>query len=97
MYAGSMTGTHPPTVRLTNVEIGRLIGLDHTSVSRLRRGERRCSIAVMVRIEDQFGWPVRDQFAAMADGTFEPEFERRTAEFAASTRPDGADDTSPPS
>lgn len=78
-----MTATHPTLTRLTNVALGQLIGLDHTSVSRLRRGERRCSTAVMVRIEELFGWPVRDQFTALTDGTFASELERRSAEYAA--------------
>lgn len=88
-----MTAAHPGSPRLSNVALGRLIGLDHTSVSRLRRGERGCSTAVMVRIEDLFGWPVRDQFAALADGTFGPELDRRSAEYCATTTRQADHDT----
>lgn len=46
---------------MTNEEIGKLIGLSHSAVSRLRRGERLPSIAVMVTIQDVFGWAITDQ------------------------------------
>lgn len=80
-----MATTHAPASRLTNVALGQLIGLDHTSVSRLRRGERRCSTAVMIRIEELFDWPVRKQYAAINNGTFAEELEYRAAIFASNT------------
>lgn len=46
---------------MTNGEIGKLIGLSYSAVSRLRRGERLPSIGVMVAIQDVFGWSIADQ------------------------------------
>jgi hypothetical protein len=58
--------------RMTNGEIGKLIGLSYSAVSRLRRGERLPSVQVMVAIQDAFGWGVADQVwvrsSAGADG-----------------------------
>lgn len=68
---------------ITNVALGRIIGLDHSSASRLRRGERGASVQVMLRIEDEFKWPVREQYAAFQDGSFASEFARRLDEWTA--------------
>ena len=46
---------------MTNEEIGKLIGLTYSAVSRLRRGERLPSVEVMLAISEQFGWGVADQ------------------------------------
>ena len=46
---------------MTNGEIGKLIGLSYSAVSRLRRGERLPSVQVMVAIESHFNWSVSDQ------------------------------------
>lgn len=46
---------------MTNEEIGKLIGLSYSAVSRLRRGERLPSVDVMVAISTHFGWGVADQ------------------------------------
>lgn len=85
VYYGGMTTTHAPA-RLTNVELGKVLGLDHSSISRLRRGERGASIDVMLRIEDLWRWTVRDQRAALKSGTYGLKFEANAAEWA-STRP----------
>jgi hypothetical protein len=47
--------------RVTNGEIGKLIGLSYSAVSRLRRGERLPSVEVMVAIGEHFSWGVADQ------------------------------------
>lgn len=59
-----------PTVQttLTNVEVGRRIGLHHTSVSRIRKGERVPSLEVMQVIAKQFGWTLDDQAQCKAQG-----------------------------
>lgn len=46
---------------MTNEEIGKLLGLTYSTVSRLRRGERLPSIEVMLAIDAHFGWGVADQ------------------------------------
>ena len=49
---------------MTNERIGKLIGLTHSAVSRIRRGERLPSLKVMVAIGVQFRWPVMEQIEA---------------------------------
>lgn len=85
---GGMATTHAPT-RLTNVALGQLLGLDHSSASRLRRGERGCSVAVMLRIEDLFRWSVREQHTAFQNGTFARELEHRISLYGDSLGPAG--------
>jgi transcriptional regulator with XRE-family HTH domain len=49
---------------MTNEVIGVKIGLSHSAVSRLRRGQRLPSVPTMVAIERVFGWSVADQVKA---------------------------------
>ncbi len=53
---------------MTNEEIGKLIGLSYSAVSRLRRGERLPSVGVMVAISDQLGWSVDEQVTTRVVG-----------------------------
>lgn len=46
---------------MTNEEIGKKLGLTHSAVSRIRRGERLPSLEVMMAIDVNFGWPMPDQ------------------------------------
>lgn len=50
----------------TNREVGDRIGLSHSSVSRIRAGERIPSIDVMQVIAREYGWSLDDQAAARA-------------------------------
>jgi len=69
----------PP--RVTNQELGEAIGLSHSSVSRLRSGERGTSTTVMLRIEAEFGWNLHDQLKRRDDGSYAAELERRLADW----------------
>jgi hypothetical protein len=51
--------------RLSNVELGELIGLSHSSASRVRAGHRAPGYRVMLAIERVFGWPFKDQIAVL--------------------------------
>lgn len=51
----------------TNREVGDRIGLSHSSVSRIRAGERIPSIDVMQVIAREYGWSLDDQATARAD------------------------------
>lgn len=53
---------------MTNELIGDKIGLTHSAVSRIRRGERLPSIEVMTKIDTVFKWSVVDQIAERAMG-----------------------------
>ena len=59
----------------TNVEVGLAIGLSHSTVSRIRSGDRLPSMAVMSEIERAYGWTRIDQWAARDAGRYADEFE----------------------
>jgi len=62
---------------LTNDEVGRLIGLSHSGVSRIKSGVRHPGVKTMVRIEKAFGWSVQDQVNARTRGDYAYQFRRR--------------------
>lgn len=62
---------------ITNVQIGKDIGLDHTTVSRIRSGERLPSIDVMVDVELRYGWRVEQQIKSRLDGTYAEDLETK--------------------
>lgn len=63
------------TERLSNTELGGLLGISHASVSRIRSGHRNPSIAVMSKIATLTGWEVGNQIEARGTGTYPEEFE----------------------
>jgi len=60
---------------VTNVDVGAAIGLAHSTVSRIRSGERVPSIDIMMEIDKQYGWSIAEQAKARADGDYAPKFE----------------------
>lgn len=46
---------------VTNVDVGKEIGMSHAAVSRIRSGHRLPSIPVMRRIAEAYEWGVADQ------------------------------------
>jgi hypothetical protein len=50
--------------KIGNKEIGTHMGLDYTSVSRIRAGERYPSMAVMMKVEMWLEWSLADQAVA---------------------------------
>lgn len=68
---------------MTNQALGQLVGLSHSSVSRLRSGERGTSVAVMLKIEEVFGWDLRDQIARRDDGSYAGKLADVVAEYQA--------------
>jgi len=75
MTAPTATETPPVVPRVTNQELGELIGLSHSSVSRLRSGERGTSTTVMLRVEEALGWDLHDQIKSRDDGTYASKLE----------------------
>jgi DNA-binding XRE family transcriptional regulator len=59
-----MNGTDVP--RLTNEQVGDLIGLSHASVSRIKVGLRLPSLEIMRQIEQVMDWPLHAQAEARA-------------------------------
>ena len=71
------------TASLTNHELGKLVGLTHSSISRIRSGHRLPSPDAMVRIEKVLGWPVAEQIGARSgEGKYAKAFERRIRAYA---------------
>lgn len=64
---------------LTNRELGDLVGLTHSSISRIRSGTRIPSSDVMLQIERVFGWPIDEQIRARSK--YAAEFERRVVAY----------------
>lgn len=60
---------------VTNVQVGDDIGLDHTTVSRIRTGTRLPSIDVMVDIARVYGWNVEKQIEARMEDRYQERFE----------------------
>lgn len=46
---------------ISNRDIGRMIGLSHSGVSRIRTGNRLPSLETMRRIESAFDWALTEQ------------------------------------
>lgn len=70
---------------LTNQQVGELIGLTYSAISRLRSGGRLPSIPTMYAIEAAFGWPVADQMETRIGRggayAWASEFDRRVRDY----------------
>lgn len=60
---------------VTNEEVGKLLGLSHSMVSRLRSGNRGASFDTMMSIERKLGWMVEAQVRSRAAGRWGLDFE----------------------
>lgn len=49
---------------ISHQEIADVVGLDMSTVSRLRAGQRKPNIDTMQRVEQAFAWPLADQVKA---------------------------------
>lgn len=80
------TAEAPPATgpaRLTNVELGELIGLSHSSASRVRSGQRAPGYRVMLAIERHFQWALQDQVRVLDQDrqTYGEELERHATAY----------------
>lgn len=57
----------PEPVNATNVAIAEKLGVDHSTVSRIRHGQRYPSRELMRRISEKFGWLVVHQMDLLPD------------------------------
>lgn len=60
---------------ITNVQVGDDIGLAHSTVSRIRSGDRLPSVDIMVEIERVYQWKVNWQIRARMNGNYAEKFE----------------------
>lgn len=65
----------PDVVVTTNIEVAERIGLSHSSVSRIRSGDRLPSIDVMANIAESYGWDFTSQVHSRQAGTYADDFE----------------------
>jgi transcriptional regulator with XRE-family HTH domain len=69
--------------RVSNQEIADLVGLDMSTVSRLRSGFRLPNIDTMTRIEKALSWPLTEQAAVRETGAqkYATQFESHVERF----------------
>lgn len=65
-------------------QIADALGVSEATISRLKDGERRPSLALMNRIKERAQWPLEDQVIALERG----EFGRQLTERMTATSPD---------
>lgn len=84
------TDTTMTTDRVTNIELGTLLGLSHVQVHRIRTGTRHPSVEAMSRIKDHLGWDIGSQVKARMSGggRYAREFEKAVERYAASRKTD---------
>lgn len=63
--------------KITNVEVGKLIGVGHTMVSRIRSGDRLPSRTLLYRIAVEFNWDMFEQMSAIEAKTYHEQFEAK--------------------
>lgn len=75
------TRTHQPPRDVTNVAVAERLGVDHSTVSRIRSGQRYPSRELMRRISEKFNWKVVHQLDLLPDKgrnlRYAQEFERK--------------------
>jgi len=79
----------------TNRQVGDRIGLSHSSVSRIRAGERIPSVDVMVVIEREYGWTLADQVTARAQQMADPASQAYVLAFEQAVGAEDAEATQP--
>lgn len=60
---------------VTNEQVGKMLHLSHSMVSRLRSNDRNPSFETMVEIERKFGWMMESQIRSRTAGRWGVEFE----------------------
>ena len=60
---------------ITNERVGEDLDISHSMVSRIRSGDRTPSLGVMLKMHEDWGWPLEEQALARALGKYAEEFE----------------------
>lgn len=60
---------------ITNKDIGKALGIDHTTVSRYRSGERVPSLEIMLQIATDYNWDLAIQAVSKKAGLWHEGFE----------------------
>jgi transcriptional regulator with XRE-family HTH domain len=64
---------------ITNKDIGKALGIDHTTVSRYRSGERIPSLEIMLLIATEYNWDLVLQALSKKAGAWHEGFEAALA------------------
>jgi len=67
---------------MTNREVGELVGLTHSTISKYRSGTRTPSLDVMVKISSALDWPLEQQITAVLEDVYAPYLEGYIAQHA---------------
>lgn len=62
---------------VTNERVGEDLGISHSMVSRIRSGDRTPSLTVMLKMHEEWDWPLPEQALARTLGKYAEEFEAR--------------------
>jgi len=69
---------------VTNQQVAEDLGITHSMVSRIRSGERIPSLNIMLKMHEEWDWPLEEQALSRHLGKFAEEFESRLAKRYAS-------------
>ncbi len=61
--------------QVTNQKVGEDLGISHSMVSRIRSGDRRPSLEVMLKMHEEWEWPLEAQALSWSLGRYALEFE----------------------
>lgn len=62
---------------MTGAEAAERLGVSESTISRIRSGERRPSLDLMIGIAALFSWSMDEQATAIVDEVYEAEFTKR--------------------
>ena len=66
--------------KVTNQKVADRLGINHSTVSRIRSGERHPSLNLMRKIEAEYDWDLMAQIRINGTVAYKREFERVLAE-----------------
>jgi transcriptional regulator with XRE-family HTH domain len=61
--------------QVTNQKVADDLGITHSAVSRIRSGDRRPSLDVMLKMHEEWKWPLDVQAFCLTMGTYTENFE----------------------
>lgn len=61
--------------QVTNQKVGEDLGISHSMVSRIRSGDRRPSLEVMLKMHEEWDWPLDVQAFSWTMGSYARDFE----------------------
>lgn len=72
----------PRKPHMTNQDLATKLGLNHSTVSKYRSGQRTPSFTTMFVIEEALDWSLEHQILALMEGVYAPYLEGQIARLA---------------